>query len=31
MLVDPATSTQAELQAVDVIAHELAHMWFGDW
>jgi puromycin-sensitive aminopeptidase len=31
VLVDPATSTQAELQAVvDVIAHELAHMWFGD-
>ena len=31
MLVDPATSTQAELQAVvDVIAHEIAHMWFGD-
>jgi puromycin-sensitive aminopeptidase len=31
VLVDPATSTQSELQAVvDVIAHELAHMWFGD-
>ena len=31
VLVDPATSTQAELQAVvDVIAHEIAHMWFGD-
>ncbi len=31
VLVDPATATQAELQAVvDVIAHELAHMWFGD-
>ncbi|HEX6424205.1 MAG TPA: M1 family metallopeptidase [Acidimicrobiales bacterium] len=31
LLVDPATATQAELQAVvDVIAHELAHMWFGD-
>jgi aminopeptidase N len=31
VLVDPATATQAELQAVvDVIGHELAHMWFGD-
>jgi puromycin-sensitive aminopeptidase len=31
LLVDPATATQAELQAVvDVVAHELAHMWFGD-
>ncbi|MGH9227418.1 MAG: M1 family metallopeptidase [Acidimicrobiales bacterium] len=31
VLVDPATSTQYELQAVvDVIAHEIAHMWFGD-
>jgi aminopeptidase N len=31
VLVNPATSTQAELQAVvDVIAHEIAHMWFGD-
>jgi len=31
VLVDPATSTQPELQNVtDVIAHELAHMWFGD-
>ena len=31
VLVDLATSTQAELQAVvDVIAHEIAHMWFGD-
>jgi puromycin-sensitive aminopeptidase len=31
VLVDPATSTQAELQVVvDVIAHEIAHMWFGD-
>jgi puromycin-sensitive aminopeptidase len=31
VLVDPATATQAELQAVvDVIAHEIAHMWFGD-
>lgn len=31
LLVDPATATQAELQAVvDVVAHEIAHMWFGD-
>ncbi|HEX4902924.1 MAG TPA: M1 family metallopeptidase, partial [Acidimicrobiales bacterium] len=31
LLVDPATATQSELVAVvDVIAHELAHMWFGD-
>jgi puromycin-sensitive aminopeptidase len=31
LLVDPATSTQSELQVVaDVICHELAHMWFGD-
>jgi puromycin-sensitive aminopeptidase len=31
LLIDPAESTQAELQRVaDVVAHELAHMWFGD-
>jgi aminopeptidase N len=31
LLVDPAAATQPELQnVVDVIAHELAHMWFGD-
>ncbi|WP_436793134.1 M1 family metallopeptidase [Actinospongicola halichondriae] len=31
LLVDPATATQSELlNVVDVIAHELAHMWFGD-
>jgi puromycin-sensitive aminopeptidase len=31
LLVDPATTTQPELQRVaDVIFHELAHMWFGD-
>ncbi|HEY3143034.1 MAG TPA: M1 family metallopeptidase [Acidimicrobiales bacterium] len=31
VLIDPDTATQAERQAVtDVIAHELAHMWFGD-
>ena len=31
LLVDPAAATQAELQRVaDVVAHELAHMWFGD-
>jgi puromycin-sensitive aminopeptidase len=31
LLCDPDTSTQAEQQVlVDVVAHELAHMWFGD-
>jgi puromycin-sensitive aminopeptidase len=31
LLLDPAASTQAELQRVaDVVAHEIAHMWFGD-
>ena len=31
LLIDPAHATQVELQRVaDVIAHELAHMWFGD-
>ncbi len=31
LLVDPVTSTQADRQNVaDVVAHELAHMWFGD-
>ncbi|MEX2293685.1 MAG: M1 family metallopeptidase [Acidimicrobiales bacterium] len=31
LLADPARATQSELQnVVDVIAHELAHMWFGD-
>jgi len=31
LLVDPETTTQPEQQrSVDVIAHELAHMWFGD-
>jgi puromycin-sensitive aminopeptidase len=31
LLVDPAEVTRAELQNVaDVVAHELAHMWFGD-
>jgi aminopeptidase N len=31
LLLDPATSTQAEQQNIaDVVAHELAHMWFGD-
>jgi puromycin-sensitive aminopeptidase len=31
VLVDPDDVTQPELQRVtDVIAHELAHMWFGD-
>jgi puromycin-sensitive aminopeptidase len=31
LLIDAATSTQFERQnVVDVVAHELAHMWFGD-
>jgi puromycin-sensitive aminopeptidase len=31
LLVDPDKATQPELAAVaEVIAHELAHMWFGD-
>ncbi|WP_420452784.1 M1 family metallopeptidase [Ilumatobacter sp.] len=31
LLVDPERSTQNERQLVaDVVAHELAHMWFGD-
>ncbi len=31
LLVDPETVTQGELTRVaDVVAHELAHMWFGD-
>ncbi len=31
LLIDPAAVTQAELQRVaDVVAHEIAHMWFGD-
>ncbi len=31
LLVDPAAASQPELMnVVDVIAHELAHMWFGD-
>ncbi len=31
LLIDPETSTQAEQETVaDVVAHELAHMWFGD-
>ena len=31
LLADPTRATQGELQnVVDVIAHELAHMWFGD-
>ena len=31
LLVDPATATRTELERVAaVIAHELAHMWFGD-
>ena len=31
LLADPSSTTQGEQQnVVDVIAHELAHMWFGD-
>ena len=31
LLVDPVNATQPERQLVaDVVAHELAHMWFGD-
>ena len=31
LLLDESRSTQAELQRVaDVVAHEIAHMWFGD-
>ena len=31
LLVDEATATRAELERVaDVVAHEIAHMWFGD-
>jgi puromycin-sensitive aminopeptidase len=31
LLVDPATASQSELlRVLDVIGHELAHMWFGD-
>ncbi|HET7910106.1 MAG TPA: M1 family metallopeptidase [Nitrospira sp.] len=31
LLVDPATATHGELERVaDVVAHENAHMWFGD-
>ena len=31
LLVDPATATQRDRQLVaDVVAHEMAHLWFGD-
>jgi puromycin-sensitive aminopeptidase len=31
LLVDPANATRSEEQLVaDVVAHEMAHMWFGD-
>ncbi|MGE5227875.1 MAG: M1 family metallopeptidase [Planctomycetaceae bacterium] len=31
LLLDPATSTQEEqLDVTETVAHELAHMWFGD-
>lgn len=31
LLVDPATASRVEVErVVDVVAHEIAHMWFGD-
>ena len=31
LLIDPATASLAEMQRVaEVVAHEIAHMWFGD-
>ena len=31
LLVDPATASRNEVErVVDVVAHEIAHMWFGD-
>ena len=30
LLVDPATSRTARVDVADVVAHELAHKWFGD-
>jgi puromycin-sensitive aminopeptidase len=31
LLVDPATASRLEVErVVDVVAHEMAHMWFGD-
>jgi puromycin-sensitive aminopeptidase len=31
LLADPAKATQPELQGIaDTVAHEIAHMWFGD-
>ena len=31
LLVDPATAAKPELERIaDVVAHEIAHMWFGD-
>ena len=31
LLIDPETATQQELlEAAETVAHELAHMWFGD-
>ena len=31
LLIDPSSAARAELERVaDVVAHELAHMWFGD-
>jgi aminopeptidase N len=31
LLIDPATASRVELERIaDVVAHEVAHMWFGD-
>ena len=31
LLIDPATASRVELERIaDVVAHEIAHMWFGD-
>ena len=31
LLADPATATKSDLERIaDVVAHEIAHMWFGD-
>ena len=31
LLIDPASAARVELERIaDVVAHEIAHMWFGD-